>query len=144
MAKAVPAAYVRNYDMAISRLSDKACREIKPMLNRVDYSDVAAARDVVIGILDTYLRAYTEAAASISASFYKECRDLVLGGDYEPVVDGRRNPEATSESVRAFIQTIVDGNGIDAFVNEAMSRINYEIRKAASDCMFANAEYDPY
>lgn len=144
MAKAVPAAYVRNYDMSISRLSDKACREIKPMLRRLDYSDIAAARDAVIGILDTYLGAYTEASASISAAFYKECRDLVLGGDYEPLVDARRNREATGESVRAFIQTIVDGNDPDAFIDKVMSRINYEIRKAASDCMFANAKYDPY
>lgn len=144
MAKAVPAAYVSNYDNVLTKLTDKACAELKPMLMRVDYSDIAQARDTVIGILNTYLSAYTNAAASVSASFYKACRDFVLGGDYAPISESRRNPEATSESIRAFIQTIVVGEGVDEFVDKVMRRIDYEIRKAATECMFANAEYDPY
>lgn len=144
MAKAVPAAYVSNYDNVLTKLANKACAELKPMLMRVDYSDVAQARDTVIGILNTYLSAYTDAAASVSANFYKACRDHVLGGDYVPISESGRNPEATGESIRAFIQAIVVGDGVDAFVDKVMRRIDYEIRKAAAECMFANAEYDPY
>lgn len=144
MVKAVPAAYVSNYDKVLTKLTDKACAELKPMLLRVDYSDIAQARDTVIGILDTYLSAYTDAAASISASFYKACRDFVLGGDYAPISESGRNPKATGESIRAFIQTIVDGDGVDSFVDKVMRRVDYEIRKAAAECMFANAEYDPF
>lgn len=144
MPNSIPMSYVTNYTLAVNKLKDQAKAEIEPKLRKIDLADIAIARDAIISLLDIYLSAYTDAAANIAANFYALCRNRILGGGYEPIVDSGRNPDATSGAIRAFMQTIVDGKPADVLYALVLDRVDYEITKAAADCTFINAENDPY
>lgn len=144
MAKAIPRLYLTNYDKVITALSEEAQAKALKAIGSVRLDDVAAAREAIIAIMQPICSAYTDAAAATAAKFYEICRAYVIGGEYEAFAESGREPGATEGAVRALMQIVVDGKPSDQLYTALAERIDYEIKRAANDCVIRNGDADPW
>lgn len=144
MQTTIPLSYIENYSKALNLASDTAKKALVDALAAVDYSrPVDEIRNAVIAIMQTACGASTGVAARLAAEFYDGLRAYMVGDAYGAIAESMRNPAATEGAIRAFIQVIVDGGDVDAFVKMCADRLDYENRKAAKECTIANAKKDP-
>lgn len=141
----IPRSYVENYSKALNVVSDRARAALVDALAQIDYSaDVADIREAVIAIMQPACGASSTMAARLAADFYDGLRARFgIDDGYLAEVDSQRVPEATEGAVRAFVQDLVDDKPIEQFVGKCADRIDYETRKAANECVAANAKRDP-
>lgn len=144
MATVIPRSYIEEYSNALNGISDTAKASLVVALEKVDYSQpVADVRNAVIAIMQAACGASTDVTARLAADFYDGLRLRMVGEPMGAVADSMRKPEATENTIRAFIQVIVDGGDTDEFIAMCADRLNYENNKAANECMVANAQADP-
>ena len=141
----IPRSYIENYSNALNVVSDRARAELVEALSQIDYTaDIESIREAVIAVMQRSCGASSTLAARIAADFYEGLRAMFgIDDGYLAQVDSMRDPEATSGAVRAFVQDLVDGKPVEQFINKCASRIDYETRKAANECIAANARRDP-
>ena len=141
----IPRSYVENYSKALNVVSDKARAALVDALSQINYSaDVADVRNAVIAIMQPACGASSTMAARLAADFYDGLRARFgIDDGFRAEVDSQRVPEATEGAVRAFAQDLVDDKPIEQFVGKCVDRIDYETRKAANECVAANAKRDP-
>lgn len=141
----IPRSYIENYSKALNAVSSKARNSLIEALSKVDFSeDIADIRNKVIAIMQPACGASTTLAARLAAEFYDGLRARFgIDDGFTAEVVSKRIPEATDGAVRAFVQEIVDNKPIGSFINLCGERIDYETRKAANECVAANAERDP-
>lgn len=141
----IPRSYIENYSAALNVISEQAREKLVEALERIDYTkDVATVRNAVIAVMQPACGASTEVSARIAAEFYDGLREqfgIYDGFRAEP--ESLRDPAATSGAVEAFAQDLVDGKPIRAFIDICASRIDYETRRAANECVAYNAKQDP-
>ena len=141
----IPRSYVENYSKALNVVSDKARAALVDALSEIDYSaDVADVRNAVIAIMQPACGASSTMAARLAADFYDGLRARFgIDDGFKAEVDSQRVQEATEGAVRAFAQDLVDDKPIEQFVGKCADRIDYETRRAANECVAANAKRDP-
>ena len=141
----IPRSYVENYSKALNVVSDKARAALVDALSKIDYSaDVADVRNAVIAIMQPACGASSTMAARLAADFYDGLRARFgIDDGFKAEVDSQRVQEATEGAVRAFAQDLVDDKPIEQFVGKCADRIDYETRRAANECVAANAKRDP-
>lgn len=54
-----------------------------------------------------------------------------------------RDPVATQEAIHAFAQDLVDEKPVEQFIRKCVNRADYEMRRAANECVTYNAKKDP-
>jgi hypothetical protein len=138
----VPRRVIDEYTRTLNALSSDVRRRLADELEKVDYSDIASARDAVIAIMEAFLGAYSGLAATVSAAFYETVREMQVGGEFAAIAESNRKPKATEEAVRGFMRFAVDGN-VGQLVGACLQRADYEIKRAAGECTFANMARDP-
>lgn len=144
MATVIPRSYIEEYSNALNGISDTAKASLVAALESVDYSrPVADIRNAVIAIMQAACGASTDVTARLAADFYDGLRLRMAGEPMGAVADSMRKPEATENTIRAFIQVIVDGGDTDEFIRMCADRIDYETRLAANQCIEYNAKNDP-
>lgn len=144
MATVIPRSYIEEYSNALNGISDTAKASLVAALESVDYSrPVADIRNAVIAIMQAACGASTDVTARLAADFYDGLRLRMVGEPMGAVADSMRKPEATENTIRAFIQVIVDGGDTDEFIRMCAGRLDYENRKAAKECTAKNANDDP-
>lgn len=131
-----------NYSQAVNKIAQAAKSDTQKALATLDLSDIAQARDIIIDTLNVILPAYTDAAATLSASFYNECRRIELGETCDALAESCREPEKTEQAVRAFMQVIVDGGTRDKLMQLICERVDYEIQIAANAAVMYAGEHD--
>ena len=141
----IPRSYIESYSKALNVVSERARAQLVDALGRIDYTaDVADVRNAVIAVMQPACGASSTLAARLAADFYDGLRERFgIDDGYTAEVDSQRVPEATEGAVRAFAQDLVDGKPIEQFVGKCADRIDYETRKAANECVAANAKRDP-
>ena len=141
----IPRNYIENYSKALNVVSEQARQKLVNALSQINYNaDIEEIRNAVIAVMQPACNASTQVAARLAADFYNGLRaNFILETAYVAVADSRRNPIATSESVRAFVQILVDEKPREEFINRCVERIDYETRKAANECVAYNARKDP-
>lgn len=135
-----------NYTNAINKISASAQNDIGNALKNLDVSDVSAAREATISVMDEYLATYTDATATLGARFYDACRESELGAgvDGGALVDSMRNPDATHGAVKAFMQTVVDGGDAESLIEKCLDRVDYEIKVAANKSVLYAGSHDSF
>ena len=141
----IPRSYIENYSKALNVVSERARAQLVDALSQIDYSaDVASIREAVIAIMQPACGASSTMAARIAAEFYDGMRARFgIDDGFEAEVDSQRVPEATEGAVRAFVQDLVDEKPTEQFIGKCVARIDYETRRAANECVAANAKRDP-
>lgn len=138
----IPRKYIDNYTKALNKLSTDAQEKTAEALAKVDMSDVAAARDEIIDIMETFLGPYTDIAAILAAEFYDGVRLLETGAALGALAESGRESIATEKAVRGIMQDVVDGKPESA-VKKLLGRADYEIKRSAGECVSRNGRRDP-
>lgn len=138
----VPRRYVDAFTDSVNFLSADMRKRLGDALEMVDMSDIAAARDAVIGIMTTFCGAYTDMAAVLGAEFYDGLREMALGSALGAVAESGWEPEAEDKAVRALIQGVVDGGTKAEFVESLLDRADSEVRRSANESVARNARRD--
>lgn len=143
MAGDVKRSWIQSYSDAISKLSDAAQSEMMAAIEKIDFTDIAAARDAVISVFERYMPSYMEASATVAAEFYDMVRAQSVGKPIGAVLDYRYSQAADSEAVRALIESVVDSGTTDVFFEKLRGRIDSEMKRAAYDTTIYNVRKDP-
>lgn len=140
----IPRRYIDSYTGAIEDERERFAAELGQALAQVDYDrPVAEVRDEVIRIMDAYCGPASEVSARISADFYDGLRERTVGERMGAWAESGRDPAATDGAVRAFAQDLVDRKPTEDFIKKCVSRLGYEVRRAAGTSIQSNAERDP-
>ena len=104
MAATIPRAALDYVTEQINRLSADAKARVMRVLERIDWSDIATARALVVQALQMELASSTVLAAQASADFYDASRELAVGAPLGARAYSGYDPDATEGAVRAFTQ----------------------------------------
>ena len=141
----IPRSYIENYSKALNVVSEQAREKLTEALEKIDYTqDVASIREAVIAVMQPACGASTDVSARLAAEFYNGLRERFgIEDGFEAEPESLRDPAATSGAVRAFAEDIVENKPIGEFISLCASRIDYETRRAANECVAYNAKQDP-
>lgn len=129
----------------VNALSVDAQARVLRVLRSIEWTpdNIARCRELVVEALEMVLPTYTDAAAQASADMYDAIREASVGTPLGATAVSGYDPAATDGAVRAFVQKVVDGKAIETFDNLVLSRVDYELRRAANYCVTANGARDP-
>lgn len=141
----IPRSYLENYSKSLNTVSELSRKKLVDALQMVDYTaPVADVREAVIAIMEPACGASAEMSARLASDFYDGLRQQFgISSEFASEPHSGRNPEATAGAVRAFVQDIVDGKPVDEFIAKCASRLDYESKVAANECVAWNARRDP-
>lgn len=141
---AIPRAALDYVSEQINMLSADARARVLRVLESIEWTpgNIAECRAIVVDALESVLPMYTSAAAQASADLYDAIRQASVGVPLGAQAYSGYDPPATAGAVRAFVQKIVDGKPVETFDNLVLSRVDYELRRAANYCITANGRRD--
>lgn len=142
MAK-IPRRYVDDFTKAINKLSDDVRERLGNALLQIDMTDVTAARAAIVDVMELHLGPYTDMAAVLAAEFYDGIREFSVDERLGASVESGRDPRATEKAVRGIVQDAVEGKDVEEVVRKLTERADYEIKKAAGECVRRNVKRDP-
>lgn len=138
----IPRAALDYLTRQVNGISADAKAKALRVLERLDWSDVPACRDAAVAVVNTVLDTYSLAAAQAAADFFDAAREAAVGSKLGATAVTGRDPAATEGAIRAFVDKANKGDA-DAFNRLVLSRIDYELKRAAADSVTANARRDP-
>lgn len=129
----------------VNSLSADAQDRVLRVLRSITWTpeNIARCRDIVVEALWTVLPTYTDAAAQASADFYDAARELSVGETMGATAVSGYDLAATEGSVKAFVQSIIEGKAVEQFNRAVLGRVSYEVQRAAGYSVFANGRRDP-
>lgn len=141
----IPRAVLDYVTRQVNALSVDAQTRVLRVLRSIEWTpeNIARCRELVVEALEMVLPTYTDAAAQASADMYDAIREASVGSPLGATAVSGYDPAATDGAVRAFVQKVVDGKAIETFDNLVLSRVDYELRRAANYCVTANGSRDP-
>lgn len=126
----------------INGVSAQAQRQVMRVLERIDWSDVEKARELVVQAVQMALSNATTLAAQASADLYDAVREASIGSALGTQPISGYEPEKTEKAVRSFVRFIVDGRP-ETFDDQVLQRMDYEIKRASNNAIVANGRNDP-
>lgn len=131
------------YTRKLNGLSASAKRIVAQSLANIEFDSVADLREKLTEILEPIYGVSTDMAAAYAADFYDEIREQSVGERLGASADSGRKPEATEGFIRAFVDGVAS-KGIVESLALFTDRADYEIKRAAGDCVYLNGEFDPF
>lgn len=140
----IPRAALDYLTSEINSISADAKARVLRVLRSISWTpeNVAECRELVLQALAQVMPTYTGLAAQASADFYDAARELSVGSSLGASAYSGYDPRKTDGAVRGFVQKIVDGKPVETFDNLVLSRVDYELRRAANYCITANGRRD--
>ena len=138
----IPRAALDYLTKEINGISADAKAKVLRVLKELDWNDVPACRDAVVDVVNAVLDNYGLAAGQAAADFFDAAREIAVGEKLGAAATADRDAAATEGAIRAFVDK-VNGGDYDAFEHLVLSRIDYEIKRAAGTTMMENAARDP-
>lgn len=138
----IPRAALDYLTKEINGISADAKAKVLRVLKELDWNDVPACRDAVIDVVNAVLDSYGLAAGQAAADFFDVSREMAVGEKLGAITAADRDPAATEGAIRAFVDK-VNGGDYGAFERLVLSRVDYEIKRAAGTAMMENAARDP-
>lgn len=138
----IPRAALDYLTKGINGISADAKAKVLRVLKELDWNDVPACRDAVVDVVNAVLDNYGLAAGQAAADFFDVAREIAVGEQLGATAVADRDAAATEGAIRAFVDK-VNGGDYDAFERLVLSRVDYEIKRAAGTTMMENAARDP-
>lgn len=138
----IPRAALDYLTKEINGISADAKAKVLRVLKELDWNDVPACRDAVVDVVNAVLDNYGLAAGQAAADFFDVVREIAVGEQLGATAVADRDAAATEGAIRAFVDK-VNGGDYDAFERLVLSRVDYEIKRAAGTTMMENAARDP-
>lgn len=137
----IPRRYIDNYTRSLEQLSAAGQEALARRIALVDFSDLSAAADELVEIMELYCGTSAEASAELAAAFYNGMSVLQTGAAFEAVPVSAHVPEATEKATRGIFQEAVDGN-IPGMTTQLLMRLDYEAKRAAGQTVLDNVARD--
>lgn len=132
----------------VNALSEMAQSRILRILNAVDWTDVEAARRVVVQAVRMELERSTLLAAEAGAELYDAVRTASVGAPFGALAESDYEPKKTDAAIRGFVRFIVRDespgkrDGIKQFNDAVLQRVDYEMKRAANMSTVSNGKRD--
>ena len=141
----IPRSYIENYSNALNLVSEQAKSKLVDALSRIDYTqDAETVFQAVLAVMQPACGASSDVSAYLAAEFYNGLREQFgIYDGFEAQPNSLRDPDATEGAVRAFSHDLENGKPVVSFIDLCVSRIDYETRRAANECVAHNARQDP-
>ena len=144
----IPRSTLDGYSSVLNAQSElaqeEAHAELVKVINGWDGEDIATLRADTIKAIEGILGDATDEAAALSASLYDHIRDMQgVEQRYTAEAKSCRDAYATDGAVRGFVETVRKTGETDRYVNDVLSRVDYEVRRATLECTDYNAKKDP-
>lgn len=145
MGAEVPRAAIEAMTQQVNALSADARKKAMGLLERIDWegADIADCRAAVVEALEMLLPEYATASAQAAADYYDAARELALGKPLGAVAESGLNLAATEGAVRAFVRFVQKDGDPERFNRHVCDRIDWELKRAASNSALANGRRDP-
>lgn len=137
----IPLTLINSYTDKLNNLSNATKRVVRQSLSNIDFDTIAELREILIERLDPILGASTDMAAAYAAEFYDMVRELETGERSGAIAESGRNPEATEGYIRAAVSGAIT-KGLSGMIPGIEDRADYEIKRAAGECIYYNGERD--
>lgn len=134
---------VKAYTNGLNALTGAAKSAVSAAISGIEYDDVADLRVKLFEAVEPFVVASTDTASALAAEFYDSVREKTVGERFGARPLSAYDPDATEGAIRAFLQVIVDGGEFDTLMDKVLSRIDYEVKRAAGQCVMENASKDP-
>lgn len=138
----IPRIVIDDYTARLNTISESTKAVIRETLEGIEFESIADLRQQLIELLEPILGASTDIAAAYAAETYDEIRTLSTGSALGTDTESCRNPEATAGFIRYIVGQVKD-DGIKDILPAILSRSDYEIKRAAGDCVYHNGNNDP-
>lgn len=139
----IPRSVIDAYTRELNAISDENRRGLEDALGRVDWdAPVAVVREQLIVAMQMWCGGATDQAAMLASVFYDGVREIAVGEPMGAFAESHREPDRTTRAVRAFVQDLVDGKGPESVRRKCLERLDYEVKRAAAECVDANARRD--
>lgn len=138
----IPRTVIDEYTAQLNTISESTKAIVKEILDGIEFDSIEDLQTKLSEFLEPILGASTDLAASYAASFYDEVRALSAGSAMGASVESCRNPKATKGFLDRIAWKARDG-GIARIEETILGRSDYEIKKAAAECIYSNSENDP-
>lgn len=125
----------------INGVSEQAQQQVMLVLEQIDWSDITAAREIVVQAVQMALSNATTLAAQASADFYDASRTLCIGEPMGAVAISGYEPEKTDRAIRSFVRFVERGE-VEKFNDQVLQRMDYEVKRSAGNSMFRNGAND--
>lgn len=140
----VPRAYVDAFTRSLGALSADMRARLGEALMKVDFSaPVADVREACIAAMELFCGPCADMAAELAAEFYDGLREMATGARLGALAESGRVAEATEGAVRAIMQGLVDGMIAEGVQRKLLDRADYEVKRAAGECVYRNGQRDP-
>ena len=126
----------------INGVSAEAQAEVMRVLERIDWTDITAAREIVVQAVQMALANATTLAAQASADFYDAARALVVGERMGAKAISDYDPAKTAGAVRGFVRFVLRDD-VQTFNDQVLQRIDYEMKRSANMSVVENGRRDP-
>lgn len=140
----IPQSLIANYNRLVEKLSIQAQTQAAEAIGKLNLRDLNASRPALISLMEALCSAYATSAASIAARFYEACRKTAIGGEYKALTESSRVPDATRIVVLGIVKACQENGDATGMVTQLLARIDYEIKRAAGECIFTNMAEDPF
>ena len=138
----IPRSYIDNYTRSLEQLSAAGQQALAQRIALVDFSDMTAAADELVEIMEAYCGTTAETAAELAAAFYNGMSVYQTGLAYDAIPVSAHVPEGTEVAVRGIFQQAVDGD-IPSMTTQLLMRLDYETKRAAGQTVLDNVAGDP-
>ena len=138
----IPRAALDYVTREINGVSAEAQKAVMRVLERIDWSDVTSARELVVQAVQAALATATQLSAQASADFYDASREIAVGAPLGAQAASGYEPEATDKAIRSFVRFVERGE-VQTFNDQVLQRMDYEVKRSAGESMFANGRRDP-
>lgn len=139
----IPRSVIDAFTRQLEQVTEVNRQALDEALARVDWSaDVATVREQVCAAMQVWCGGATDQAAMLASVFYDGVREVAIGSPLGALAQSRRDPRRTDGAVRAFMQDIVDGKGSESVRLKCLDRLDYEVKRAAAECVDYNAGHD--
>ena len=142
----IPSSHIENYSVAVNEAVERIQNELRSQLRLIDFSKpIDEVRNEVIAIMDAYCDAASIVGARLSAEFYANTRNAATGGYYIPSLQTGRDPRDTENAVRAFMETLIEGeeDAEEEFENLLVERVELETKWSIARNTIDNVRIDP-
>lgn len=138
----IPRSYIDNYTRSLEQLSVAGQQALAQRIALVDFSDMTAAANELVEIMEAYCGTTAETAAELAAAFYSGMSVYQTGLAYDAIPVSAHVPEGTEVAVRGIFQQAVDGD-IPSMTTQLLMRLDYETKRAAGQTVLDNCAADP-
>lgn len=138
----IPRSYIDNYTRSLEQLSAASQQALAERIAQVDFSDLTAAANELVEVMEAYCGYSADAAAQIAAAFYNGMSMLQTGFPYDAIPISAHVAEGTERATRGIFQRAVDGD-IPSMTTQLLMRLDYETKRAAGQTVLDNVAGDP-